>query len=497
MNLSARRTRLPGDVWLIGARSLVAALILLTPFSTAFAHAHLVKAEPAAGAHLATAPSQLMLTFSEKPIASMSQLTLLGPSRNPVALRLLDADATGGRMLHAAIIGALPAGRYTVQWRLVGDDGHPVTGEYTFTIDGPSVVAGVSPTPPSAPPRVLDRSVGREGEFGVSSLAYVTIRVIQFSGIMLLIGVLTVRVMILPRAMQVAAEPATFIAETSRRLTLLVQRALLVVAAATLARLAAQHAAVFGLDARWSTETLRALLLDSLWGWAWMLAVLAICVGWLSSSHRHGGRPFLRVFQAVAILALVATLSLSGHAAAAPRRAVAVTLDIVHLLGAGGWVGSLAVLFFVLLPSAAALPADERHGTVARLVIVFSPVALGCALLVGVTGAFNAWLHLGSLSALWESTYGQTLLRKLGLLALMVTAGAYNWRRVLPRLGDHAGTTRLRRSAMVELIAALLVIVATAVLVVTPPATEAARAISCDATGHEHADASTERRCSP
>ncbi|HSH46764.1 MAG TPA: CopD family protein, partial [Longimicrobiales bacterium] len=106
---------------------------------------------------------------------------------------------------------------------------------------------------------------------------------------------------------------------------------------------------------------------------------------------------------------------------------------------------------------------------VAALVNAFSPIALVFAGLVVLTGALSAWLHLGTPSALWTSGYGRVLLAKLGAVGLVAAAGAYNWRRARPRLGDVPAARRLTRSATLELAIGALVLVITAVLVATPP----------------------------
>jgi putative copper export protein len=57
---------------------------------------------------------------------------------------------------------------------------------------------------------------------------------------------------------------------------------------------------------------------------------------------------------------------------------------------------------------------------------------------------------------------------KLGLLGFTMALGAWNWRRVTPRLGTESGTSELTRSAALELFIGALLIAATAVLVALP-----------------------------
>jgi putative copper export protein len=105
---------------------------------------------------------------------------------------------------------------------------------------------------------------------------------------------------------------------------------------------------------------------------------------------------------------------------------------------------------------------------VAVLVSRFSPLALGSAALLGVTGVITAWRHLKYWSALWTTPYGYALDVKLALVLCVLALGAWNWRRMTPRLGDESAAHTLRRSARAELSFAALVLLVTGVLVSLP-----------------------------
>jgi copper transport protein len=83
-----------------------------------------------------------------------------------------------------------------------------------------------------------------------------------------------------------------------------------------------------------------------------------------------------------------------------------------------------------------------------------------------------AVLHLGSVGALWGSRYGQVLLTKLAVIAVLLVVASINWRVLRPKLGTDAATRRIRGSAIAELGLAVIVLVVTAVLVATPPPAE-------------------------
>ena len=142
----------------------------------------------------------------------------------------------------------------------------------------------------------------------------------------------------------------------------------------------------------------------------------------------------------------------------------------LHVLGASLWLGTLFVLvvcgFGQMLHASRAVA--EREQAVAEMVHRFSVLALSSSALLGVTGLITAWTHLHQLEALWTTPYGNALLRKLFVVAVVLGLGAWNWRRVGPSLGTEGGALKIRRSAATELVFAALVLLLTAILVSTP-----------------------------
>ncbi len=439
-------------------RAALLAFALLLPMATVSAHPRLTAATPAANARLAAPPVSLSLTFQESVTLALSRLSLVDSAGRAVALDTLRALPTDAKTLTARIRGALKAGRYVVKWQAAGADGHPVRGEFTFEI-----------LPEAFAPPALDLSASHMGMleetdgFGVESPTYVAVRAVLATGLVALIGLLSLRWFVLPRT-----DWATADALLERSSSTWAALALGAVAVATLARLAAQHAAMFGTGEPWTSASMSALLLQSEWGRAWYIAFAATGVGFVGVLEIRRARARGWAVLTVATLTLVVTVALSGHAAAATSPATAIGLHVFHVIGAGGWVGGLAATMLVAVPVALAGDDSMRHKRVAALVQAFSPTALAFAGLMAITGVIAAWRNLGSIEALWRSEYGEVLLVKLALLSVAAGTGAFNWKRVLPALGSETATKRLRRSASVELAAALTVLVVTAVLVATP-----------------------------
>lgn len=440
-------------------RVLLAVLVL--PFHTATAHVRLTHSIPAADSRLVTAPSELSLTFSEAVSVALFRLTLVDATNRAMELGALKAAAGDAKTVTVTLLGALRPGRYVVKWETGGADGHPIRGEYGFEIvaeAGGISTETVRPPPDRAPPlRVFD----------VRSPGYVAIRTVQTVALVMLLGLLILHLLVRTRfARLTETHGPAMVAAIDRASNQWARASLATLAVVTLARLAAQHAAFFGVDTPWSRATLGALLWNSSWAQAWWMALGAIGVGllgthWISRARAQGW-----LVLGVATMALVTSIAVSGHAAAGTT--LAVVLHALHVLGAGGWIGGLAALMFVAVPTVIRTDGEDGHATVARLLRAFSPAALGFAGLLVITGAIAAWRNVGSVAGLWLSPYGQLLLAKLALLSVVAATGAFNWRRVLPALGRAASTSRLRQSATIELALALLVLVITAILVATP-----------------------------
>src|SRR5262249_24055033 len=130
----------------------------------------------------------------------------------------------------------------------------------------------------------------------------------------------------------------------------------------------------------------------------------------------------------------ILAMSLSGHAFGARELGpAAVGVDSLHLVAAAVWLGGL-VHFAVLLTGALAAAARERAEVLRTLVPRGSKVALVSVAMLVVTGAFSAWEQVGGLDTLTVTAYGQSLLLKLALVAVLVALGAINLLVMRPRL---------------------------------------------------------------
>ena len=145
-------------------------------------------------------------------------------------------------------------------------------------------------------------------------------------------------------------------------------------------------------------------------------------------------------------------------------------INPLHEVAASLWLGTLMVLLLAGITSVlrASHSSDERGRLVAEMVARFSPLALFAAGLLGVTGVTTAWRHLKHWNALWTTPYGYALDVKLCVVLIVVLLGAWNWRRMRPKLGDEEAAFAIKRSATAELSFAAIVLAVTSLLVSLP-----------------------------
>jgi copper transport protein len=418
------------------AATAFATVLLLVLAGPASAHADLVRSDPANGATLGTAPTDLHLTFSETPDASLSAVDLLdaGGAKQPVGAPSPD----GTDSLIVPIDGTLADGVYTVAWRVVSsDDGHVTSGAFTFGV-------GTTPTEPAAGPTT---TASGPSPLGVASKA------LLYAGAMLLLAIAAVGIGVFhdaPRA---------------RRWLGVVAGALAAVGA--LGFLVAQQRAI-GVSMTTYLDSTAGR--DPVWTAIIALAALAFALAaWRSS------RGWPAVAAGVLAAGVLALRAHGGHAAASATPVLAELLQWLHMLAAACWAGGLLLLVLVVAEHRADPPLDAARR--------YSAMAVASIAVVVGSGLVRAVAELGglnSVTAAWDTSYGRALVIKVALVIGIVTLGAWNRLRGVDRLASDARP--LRRVAATELVAIAGVLVLTATLTSLAPPVGAATAPTAGAS---------------
>jgi copper resistance protein C len=142
------------------AAAMTGVLVTTVP---AEAHTTLTSSSPAKGATV-TSPAQIRLTFAD-PVRFTGVVVTdaHGGHHESGKAQAVDNHVT------EAVAGPLAAGAYTVGWRVVAPDGHPVTGEFGFTVKGGGDAASSAPGSSAAPAGPVTQPATQPAEHGSSA----------------------------------------------------------------------------------------------------------------------------------------------------------------------------------------------------------------------------------------------------------------------------------------------------------------------------------------
>lgn len=398
---------------------------------TAAAHATLKSATPAEQGTVSEAPHEIELVFDQSVTAPPDAIVVLAADGRRVSGPI--SQAHRGTVIRAPVAGLAAGEAYTVRWRELSADGHIGTGVFTFGI-------GIEPPPPT-------EAVGASGMTWRDDAA----RWALFASLALLVGVVGIRLLVLPRVVDPRVE---------RRVHLL----------GTLGAVAAVNAGIIGFVVR-SANALQVSGVDLLYadlspfaestrfGTAFLVTTLGfgacltiLAVAWVLD------RPGLRWPAFLLAVALVWSYPLSGHQATEPNASVVGQVaDWVHLVAALLWVGGVLTLAVVVWP----LAPDLRRAAFLR----FSRIAIGLVAVLVAAGTVVSIERLPAVADLWQTSYGHTLLVKLGLVLVALAWGGIHHTFVRPRLERGESPPGIGRSLLGESVVAMVVLLAAAVLV--------------------------------
>jgi putative copper resistance protein D len=184
--------------------------------------------------------------------------------------------------------------------------------------------------------------------------------------------------------------------------------------------------------------------------------VLAII---LAACLAYDRRAQLRWLALGSALGLVAAIAWTGHAGSTPGEMgnLHLAADALHLFAAASWIGGLVSL--ALLLSVARRHQAFAWASLAREAAQrFSTLGIVSVGTLLVTGIVNAWILVGSFQALIITEYGQLLMLKLIVFALMLVFAAVNRFWLTPQLAFSSGNEvqlpalrQLTRNSVIEI----------------------------------------------
>ncbi|MEW2396577.1 copper resistance protein CopC [Streptomyces sp. NPDC046862] len=431
--------------------------VLLAGAAPVSAHAALTGSDPQQGAVVKEAPSKVSLTFSEKVAMSDGSVRVYDPKGKEV-----DTGKTsdlGGNSYGVELHSGLPDGTFTVTYQVVSADSHPVSGAFTFSVGAPSKTTAAVP----------EQTAGG----GLVGGLYGFARYAAYAGFILLVGGAAFVLACWQRGAAV------------RPVQRLVVSGWLTLTAATLAMLllrgsytgSGKVGDIFDLSLLGTVLQTKAgaALVSRLLLLAAAALFIAVLFGAYArrddaeeslagaegdgdaetddraepdgdverdsdsdAEHDSDAEPSaykkdltfgLAIGGSVVAAGLAASWAMAEHASTGIQTGISMPVDVVHLLAVATWLGGLATLLVALFRAPAEAPIEA--GAVRR----FSRVAFTSVLVLAATGVYQSWRQLGSWSALTGTSYGQLLLVKIGLVAVLVGI-AWISRRWTDRLAD-------------------------------------------------------------
>jgi len=415
----------------------IAALAALALPGAAFAHASLRNESPSYKQELARSPGQVLLQFDQSVVALPKAIQVFTPDGKNLAGT---PRAIPAQREIVASLPKLPKGPYTVRWQALSNDGHIVTGVYTFGVGVP------------APP--VTEAVGAQGPTRTEDI----VRWLYFLSLALIVGglgfqLLVVRGPLPPRAQR------RFFWVTGIGAVGFLQVGIV----SFLLRGEDMLQVPFG---RFLYGDLSPLANGTRFGQTFIAMTLgfALVTAFLYLSWLTDVRALLWVAFVLGLV-FASGFSLSGHSAAdAGHSWLSELADWVHLTAAMLWVGGLVQLLVVVWPGA-----PELRRTAFLRFSRLATVLVACLL---VAGTYLSILRFPNVHDLWTTGYGHVLLIKLSLVALALLWGAAHHFLAAPRLAAGAAETvvgRLSRSMLGESAVAMAVLLAAAILVDSKP----------------------------
>lgn len=358
-------------------------LLLSASPGQALAHSTLLKADPAPDSKLDSPPAQVSLTFNERLEKELYGITVVDQRGHSVTNNkaVMSEDQ---RQVNLRL-PKLSDGIYTVSYRIISADGHPVSGSYVITVGQPQ--EGGSAVP--ALPDNLHADHAAQGQ-----VEFWAVRIFYYLMLLFVTG-WTAWTAVLRR------EP-----EAVRQLHRYWSRHLLWFYFIALAGVGLLQFSE--LLSGFNFPDLLTLLTRTSVGLSWLLSALLAVIGLLFLQRS-------RWFDGLWAMLTLACKSFSGHAMAFDPPIRTVLLDTLHLFAAALWAGGLLYLLII------GFKFPERKAAFIRL---FAPTALLSIAALAVTGTLSTLIFLPKLSYLLYTAWGYLLIAKVALVAGVVITAA-------------------------------------------------------------------------
>ncbi|NND87316.1 MAG: copper resistance protein CopD, partial [Nitrosopumilus sp.] len=162
-------------------------------------------------------------------------------------------------------------------------------------------------------------------------------------------------------------------------------------------------------------------------------------------------------------LALISTTSLIGHGAASGQTPT-IVLDYIHSLVAAVWIGGIFYFVFTLLPTFSQLKESNREKMSLLLIPRFSIAFIISIGIIIITGPTLMWFLESDVGLITESVYGQLIILKIAIAAVMIGLGGFFQFRVQKNAENNLSSgkisvhKKLKRSLKVDAVLGIILL---------------------------------------
>ncbi len=426
----------------LGAWLLIACVLIILIPKSASAHAYVVKSNPAENETLKKAPSVVKIEFDEDiQVSSFNTLFVRDTSGKRVDLKDAHIDKKNKKILEAGLKENLKNGLYSIQWKAISADGHPIQGVIPFRIG--SAEAGTD-----------DIKVEEMGY--VPQIDMIMERGILYTSFSLFIGVLLFNLILYKGS-------ASQVQSRSKRIIWIALFGIFISLLFNLPLQAKINADVSWLEA-FDPILLKETLQLSVFRYVWitqmvLISMLMIVTYFAVKSERLSSFKVWSI-PIVLFIGLLVMKAFNSHAYGLKFKEIAVVMDFLHLFAASLWIGGLSSIVLLLRKE------DDKWTMYWDAIKRFSPWATGTVIVILLTGLFNSTFFIPTIHSLFDTKYGLALLAKILLFVCMGILGIIHYVK-----GRMRAQRRLGATVKVEFIIGIIVFVIVAFMtnVQTPP----------------------------
>ncbi len=427
------------------ALPLACCLLFLLP-EVSEAHAILLRSDPANNAILTTSPTVVHMWFADTLNPTYSTARALNSSQQRVDKNNAHVAANDSTELDVNMPPKLPPAVYVVLWRTQSaNDGHILTGSFTFNIANPDGSTQKFNGPFPAQNQLGDIGGSGTGQLDGPALFNLIMITLVELGTVFWVGAQLWRSFATSTSDATQEQEQHAIEQHSEQRfdRIFSLPTLLLIFIANIGVVLGQAMLLPGeqLAQAFSPSIFFRLIRGSNFGIYWSVLQSILILALLATGYtifvKQRSKAFEEIFSWVNLLlglALLTALTLSNNTISDNSGVFAPLADWLHWLAAALWIGGVMYIATTYLPVLMALPAEKHTGFLLSVLSRYLPLASTGIILLAVTGPFEAMARMESSTQLLTTAYGRVLLIKLLLVVALLVISVYQLFVLRPKL---------------------------------------------------------------